>query len=133
MSLDKNTLVAFIRQHHVGVVSTVGANRSPEAALVYLAATDDLELVFYALQDTRKCVNLRRDPRIAAVIGWDDKKSLQYEGVATSLRVWSWIASSACTRPRGPMPACKCNAWSHLFPRQAEMDTNEQLRPPLVC
>jgi hypothetical protein len=41
-----------------------------------------LELIFYALQDTRKCVNLRRDPRIAAVIGWKDDTTLQYEGIA---------------------------------------------------
>jgi len=83
VSLDKNSLVAFIRQHRVGVVSTVSENGAPEAALVYLAVTDDLELVFYALQDTRKCINLRRDPRVAAVIGWEDKQSLQYEGVAS--------------------------------------------------
>ena len=82
MSLEKASVVAFIRQHRVGVVSTTCANGAPEAALVYLAVTDELELVFYALQATRKCINLRRDPRLAAVIGWDNKKSLQFEGVA---------------------------------------------------
>ena len=82
MPLDRKSLVEFIRRHSVGVVSTVCENGAPEAALVYFAVTDELELVFYALQDTRKCVNLRRDPRVAAVIGWDNKKSLQYEGVA---------------------------------------------------
>jgi len=82
MPLDRKCLVEFIRRHSVGVVSTVCESGAPEAALVYFAVTDELELVFYALQNTRKCVNLRRDPRVAAVIGWDDKKSLQYEGVA---------------------------------------------------
>jgi pyridoxine/pyridoxamine 5'-phosphate oxidase len=82
MSLDRNALVAFIRQHGIGVVSTVDASGAPEAALVYLAVNDDLELVFYALQDTRKSTNLRRDPRVAVVIGWSEKKTLQFEGVA---------------------------------------------------
>jgi hypothetical protein len=38
--------------------------------------------VFYTLQETRKCKNLRRDRRIAAVIGWDGEQTLQYEGLA---------------------------------------------------
>ena len=82
MKPDKATLVAFIRQNRAGVVSTVSKNGAPEAALVYLAVTDDLELIFYALQNTRKSMNLRRDPRIAIVIGGDGDKSLQYEGIA---------------------------------------------------
>jgi pyridoxine/pyridoxamine 5'-phosphate oxidase len=82
MTLQKSTLVAFIRRHGLGVVSSVSESGAPEAALVNVAVTDDLMLIFYALQDTRKCANLRRDPRIAAVIGWDDEKTLQYEGIA---------------------------------------------------
>src|SRR5436305_9931547 len=82
MRLEKSTLVAFARQHHFCVVSTVSAARAPEAALVNFAVTDDLEIVFYALQDTRKAVNLRSNPRVAIVIGWEDDKTLQYEGIA---------------------------------------------------
>jgi pyridoxine/pyridoxamine 5'-phosphate oxidase len=86
VTADKQTLLAFIRAHGLAVVSTVSAGGAPEAALVNIAVTDDLELIFYALQTTRKCVNLRRDPRIAAVIGWDDETSLQYEGIADEPR-----------------------------------------------
>ena len=82
MTLQKNTLVEFIRARGLGVVSTVSQSGAPEAALVNLVVTDAAELIFYALQDTRKCANLRRNPKIAAVIGWDDEKTLQYEGVA---------------------------------------------------
>ncbi len=86
MATDKKKLLTFIRAHGLGVVSTVSAAGAPESALVNIAVTDDLELVFYALQTTRKCANLRRDPRIAAVIGWDDETSLQYEGIADEPR-----------------------------------------------
>src|SRR5262249_2282229 len=41
-----------------------------------------LELVFDTTGSTRKAANLRRDPRISAVIGWDDEETLQIEGVA---------------------------------------------------
>ena len=85
MTLQKKTLVEFIRARGLGVVSTVSANGAPEAALVNLVVTDAVELIFYTLQDSRKGANLRRNPKIAVVIGWDDEKTLQYEGVADEL------------------------------------------------
>jgi hypothetical protein len=53
--------------------------------VVGYAVTDALELVFDTLDVTRKAANLRRDPRIAVVIGWDevaDERTLQLEGIA---------------------------------------------------
>src|SRR5215467_12931052 len=86
MALEKRTLVEFIRSRALGVVATIAPGGAPESALVNLAVTDELELVFYTLQETRKCQNLRRNPRAAAVIGWDDERTLQYEGVADEPR-----------------------------------------------
>ena len=86
MTAKKSELLEFIRAHGLAVVATTSATGAPEAALVNIAVTDDLELIFYALQDTRKCVNLRRDPRVAAVIGWESEKTLQYEGTADEPR-----------------------------------------------
>lgn len=86
MAIERPELLEFIRAHPLGVVSTTSANGAPEAALVNLASTDELELIFYTLQTTRKCINLRRDPRIAVVIGWDNQTTMQYEGVANEPR-----------------------------------------------
>ncbi len=47
-----------------------------------MAFTDHLEIVFDTLDSTRKCVNLRRCPKIAFVIGWDAETTVQYEGIA---------------------------------------------------
>jgi len=44
--------------------------------------TKDLDVVFDSTDIARKCANLRRNPRIAVVIGWDDARTLQIEGVA---------------------------------------------------
>ncbi len=46
------------------------------------AVSDALEIVFDTLDSTRKYQNLRADPRIALVIGWDDARSAQLEGLA---------------------------------------------------
>jgi pyridoxine/pyridoxamine 5'-phosphate oxidase len=82
LSLNRQIALDFIRSHGLAVVATVSPDRGPEAALINIAATDDLELVFYALEQTRKCTYLRKNPRIAAVIGWDSNRTLQYEGIA---------------------------------------------------
>jgi len=82
MTIEKKAVLEFVQSRALGVVSTTSATGAPEAALVNIAVTEDLELIFYALQGTRKCANLRRDPRVAVVIGWDDEKTLQYEGTA---------------------------------------------------
>ena len=50
--------------------------------MVGYAVTDELEIVFDTLASTRKLKNLRRDPRIALVIGWDAEQTLQVEGLA---------------------------------------------------
>lgn len=78
----KSDLYEFLRARDLCVVSSVSQTGAPEAALVNYAVTPELELIFYTLQTNRKCINLRRDPRIAAVIGWEDEQTVQYEGVA---------------------------------------------------
>lgn len=75
-------LLAFLRRHKLGVVSTVSPEGAPEAAVVGVAFTDELEVIFDTLDNTRKCVNLRRDPRIAIVVGWDEEITAQLEGIA---------------------------------------------------
>lgn len=75
-------LLSFLREHRLAVQASVGADGAPQAAVVGVAVSDALEIVFDTLESTRKHANLRRDPRIALVIGWDAEKSAQIEGVA---------------------------------------------------
>jgi len=86
MTIEKHELLDFIRAHPLGVASTTSPNGAPEAAVVNIASTDELELIFYTIQTSRKCINLRHDPRIAFVIGWDNEMTMQYEGVADEPR-----------------------------------------------
>src|SRR5687768_17324726 len=80
--MTRDQLVSFIRKHRWGVEASVAAGGHPQAAVVGVAVTDALELVFDTLDSTRKCANLRRDPRVAFVIGWDEACTVQYEGIA---------------------------------------------------
>lgn len=79
--MTKAELVAFIRQHELAVQASIAASGAPQASVVGIVVTDDLEVVFDTVDKTRKCQNLRRDKRVALVIGWDEQQTLQYEGV----------------------------------------------------
>ena len=72
MPVTKSALREFIRKYGFAVISTIAQNGAPESALVNIAATHELELIFHTIETTRKSINLRRDPRLAAVVGgWD--------------------------------------------------------------
>lgn len=74
-------LARFVRAVGHGVVATVRADGSPEAAVVGLAAADDLTLSFDTLGTSRKAMNLRRDGRVAVTV-WLGEVTLQLEGLA---------------------------------------------------
>ena len=75
-------LLTFVRRSKLAVVSTTSSTGAPQAAVVGIAVTDALEIVFDTLETSRKAVNLRRDARIALVIGWDEEQTVQCEGIA---------------------------------------------------
>ena len=52
-------LLEFMRTQRLGVQASVHAGAVPQAALVGIAVTGSLELVFDTLTTTRKLVNLR--------------------------------------------------------------------------
>jgi pyridoxine/pyridoxamine 5'-phosphate oxidase len=79
---DRAALLAFLRKHRLGALSTVSPEGKPEAAVVGIAISDDLEIVFDTLDTTRKIRNLRRSRNIAFVIGWDEEITVQLEGIA---------------------------------------------------
>ncbi len=81
MDLTKQEALEFLRRVPLGAVATSSRRGDPEVALVNFAVTDELELVFQTIQTTRKCTNLRDNPR-TAFMAWSGDETLQYEGVA---------------------------------------------------
>jgi len=80
--MTRAELLAFLRRYRIAVEASVGPDGHPQAAVVGIAVSDELELIFDTLVSTRKYANLRRDPRIALVVGWDDEATAQVDGVA---------------------------------------------------
>ncbi len=83
--MTRSDLIQFMRGHRWAVQTSVSQSSAPQAALVGMVVTDDLEVFFDTLDVTRKISNLRRNPKIAFVIGgWNDgdERTVQYEGVA---------------------------------------------------
>ncbi len=78
----REELLRFLQKHRLGVVATTSSSGDPQSALVGIAVTDQLEIVFDTFSTTRKCKNLRRYSRISVVVGWDQEITVQYEGIA---------------------------------------------------
>lgn len=74
----------FVASQQLAVVSTRGADGAPQSALVGIAITDRFELVFDSIETSRKIGNIRRDPRVALVVGgsMQDERTVQIDGLA---------------------------------------------------
>jgi pyridoxine/pyridoxamine 5'-phosphate oxidase len=83
--MDSRALLNFMRAHRWAIEATSSPDNEPQAAIVGIAVTEELELVFDTLASSRKAKNLRANPRMALVIGgWNDAdpRTVQYQGVA---------------------------------------------------
>jgi uncharacterized protein YhbP (UPF0306 family) len=83
--VDAKQLLEFLRQHRLAVQASVFGSDGPQAAVVGYAVTEKFEIVFDTLDSTRKAQNLRKNPRVALVIGGlseGEERTVQYEGVA---------------------------------------------------
>ena len=80
--MDKASIYAFMAGYRYGVVSSIAANGIPQSALVGIAVTPELEIVFDTLNTTRKYKNLSERPACSFVVGWGGEKTVQYEGIA---------------------------------------------------
>lgn len=80
--MTRASLVAVLRNYTLAVQASVAPTGSPQAAVVGFAVTDALEIIFDTVATSRKYRNLRADPRVALVIGWEHEITVQIEGVA---------------------------------------------------
>jgi pyridoxine/pyridoxamine 5'-phosphate oxidase len=83
--MTRSEFVEFVRAAKLGVIATADAEGNPEAALVDLAVTDHGEVLFDTMAAARKVINIGGNQRVALVVGWADKVSVQAEGEAEVL------------------------------------------------
>ena len=84
--VNKQFLYAFIKKQLLAVLTTVNEKSLPEAALIGIAVTPELEIVFDTSNTSRKYQNIIQNTAVALVIGWNNEITLQYEGIATQLK-----------------------------------------------
>ena len=83
--VKKRKILDVMDAHKLAVISTVAFDK-PEAALIGFKHTDNLELMFGTFVSFRKYNNIKNNPHVAFVIGWQDSKTVQYEGRAEELK-----------------------------------------------
>lgn len=81
-------LYAFLTKCRLGVLGTISPNATPQSALVGIAVTQQLEIIFDTVSSSRKYPNLIARPSCAFVIGgWGTgEQTVQYEGEAQELK-----------------------------------------------
>ena len=82
----KDFLYRYIHTHMIGVLATISSSGLPEAAVMEFGDTEKFELIFDTLATSRKYANLKKNPHVAFVIGWEKGETVQYEGIAEELR-----------------------------------------------
>jgi general stress protein 26 len=84
--VNKHFIYDFIKSRSLAVITSVNEKAMPEAALIGIAVTPKLEIIFDTANISRKYPNLLKNPAVALVIGWDNDITLQYEGTANQLQ-----------------------------------------------
>jgi pyridoxine/pyridoxamine 5'-phosphate oxidase len=80
--MDRAAIHAFMKRFRYGVVSSISRNGTPQSALVGIATTPELEIIFDTVKSSRKYPNLLQNPSCSFVVGWEGEQTVQFEGVA---------------------------------------------------
>ncbi len=80
--MTRTELLHFIARSKLGVLGYVSAEGASRSALVGIAVTPDLEIIFDTVSSSRKHGNLVANPAASFAIGWQGEATVQYEGDA---------------------------------------------------
>jgi pyridoxine/pyridoxamine 5'-phosphate oxidase len=80
--MTKSELYRFIANQSLAVVGSISQEGVPQSALVGIAVTEELEIVFDTLSTSRKYRNLVSNPHASVVVGWENEQTVQFEGEA---------------------------------------------------
>lgn len=86
--MNKGDIFKFMAGQKLGVLGSISADRSisqersPQSALVGIAVTPELEIIFDTVASSRKYANLLANPAASFVVGWAGEVTVQFEGQA---------------------------------------------------
>jgi len=84
--MDQGAIYRFVAGFRYGIVSSIANDGSPQSALVGIAVTPQLEIVFDTVKSSRKYPNLIARPRCSFAVGWGGEQTVQFEGLASEPR-----------------------------------------------
>lgn len=87
---DTARVRTFLAEHDTMTLATVGPHGQPQAAAVFFAADDQLNLFFLSSPSSRHSLNLQHDSRAAATVQadgqeWQTIHGLQIEGTVSQI------------------------------------------------
>jgi len=83
--MDKKKIILdFIKKQNLAVLATVG-EIAPESSVLEFGENDNLEIILDMFTSSRKYKNMKLNPNVSLVIGWDEDITIQYEGIAEEL------------------------------------------------
>jgi len=103
--MEKAAIYAFMSQHRYGVVSSISALGASQSALVGIATTPNLQIIFDTVKTSRKYSNLIERPGCSFVVGWSGEQTVQFEGIAeelTGVALQTYQQVYFATWPDGP-------------------------------
>lgn len=80
--MTKTDIYQFIANQKLGVLGSISFEGKPQSALVGIAVTPMLEIIFDTVKSSRKFRNLVANPKCSFVVGWAGEITVQYEGEA---------------------------------------------------
>ena len=75
----------FMATCRLAVLGTMGPQNRPQSSLVGIAVTQNAEIIFDTLKDSRKYGNLLVRPDCSFAMGWSGEQTVQFEGTAAEL------------------------------------------------
>ncbi len=75
----------FIKSKSLAALSTVDKEGKPQVAIVGFSETEDFELIVGTFESSRKFQNIKHNAYVSLAIGWDEGKTVQYEGQAEEI------------------------------------------------
>src|SRR5579875_2712788 len=82
--MDRAEVYDFLRKQRLAVVSSIGPEGAPQSALVGVAVTPALEIIFDTLRNSSKYRNLSARPACSVVLGWSGEQTVQLDGEAST-------------------------------------------------
>ncbi len=101
VNMTKADVYQFISKQKLGVLSSVSSAGTPQSALVGIAVTPELEIIFDTVMNSRKARNLMANPLCSFVIGWAGETTVQYEGTGHTPKEPRWHVTRRYISPRG--------------------------------